>query len=153
MTSIQDLFFDRVSFGSGCWEWQATLHRGYGRLRGILAHRIAWEIFRGLIPEGLCVLHKCDNPSCVKPSHLFLGTQLDNIKDRHAKGRSSSGESHSKSCRGEIVGTSKLKEQDVRDIRRKRKEGAKVATLSKEYGLVQSAIYAIIDRTRWGHIQ
>jgi len=153
VTSIQKPFLERVSFGDGCWEWQGRLHTGYGRLRGVLAHRISWETFRGLIPEGLCVLHKCDNPSCVKPSHLFVGTQIDNIKDRHAKGRSSSGESHSKSCRGEIVGTSKLKEQDVKDIRGKREEGVRVASLSKEYGIVQSAVYNIIGRRRWRHVQ
>jgi hypothetical protein len=81
-----------VNGTSGCHHWQGCLQsRGYGQVRidGVIyyAHRLGWELTRGFIPEGLNVLHKCDNPKCVNPEHLFLGTQKDNIRDMMAKRR------------------------------------------------------------------
>lgn len=76
-----------------CWSWRGSTHPGgYGSLRiglekPVLAHRMAWVAAFGYIPDGLCVLHSCDNPSCVNPGHLFLGTQLDNMRDKVRKGR------------------------------------------------------------------
>jgi hypothetical protein len=86
----------RVAFEpmTGCWLWTGgTLAFGYGvcRMRGFVetsTHRLSWLIFRGPIPKGLCVLHRCDTPQCVNPRHLFLGTRADNNYDRTAKGRS-----------------------------------------------------------------
>ncbi len=78
---------------NGCWDWLGSknIKMPYGRFRvgkkGILAHRFSYTINVGKIPEGLCVLHKCDNPSCVNPEHLFLGTYLDNVRDCIKKGR------------------------------------------------------------------
>lgn len=75
-----------------CWEWTAGCNRkGYGKfsLDGATrqSHRISWELANGQIPEGLCVLHRCDNPPCCNPAHLFLGTHADNHADRSLKGR------------------------------------------------------------------
>lgn len=70
-----------------CWVWTACAIKGYGYISRTLAHRVSWEIHNSPIPEGLCVLHKCDNPPCVNPEHLFLGTKKDNILDAVAKGR------------------------------------------------------------------
>lgn len=88
-------FVDR---GPGCWEWPGAQGNGYGmilmpdgRLRG--AHRVAWELANGPIPDGLFVLHHCDNRACVRPDHLFLGTQGDNVRDMYAKGRGHGGPS------------------------------------------------------------
>jgi hypothetical protein len=84
---------------SGCWLWTANVNRdGYGLMCGsrrgrkqFLAHRIAWELFRGPIPIGMQVLHRCDTPSCVRPDHLFLGTHADNMLDKVRKGRQRNG--------------------------------------------------------------
>lgn len=76
-----------------CWEWTACqLPHGYGQLskdgkKGLRAHRVAWEDANGPIPDGMNVLHRCDNPPCVRPSHLFLGTQKDNMHDASVKSR------------------------------------------------------------------
>ena len=89
-------FSASVRKGPGCWEWTASRQKfGYGTKwhNGSvqLAHRIAWEEANGPIQEGMCVLHRCDNPKCVRPDHLFLGTVADNNADRHAKGRDGGG--------------------------------------------------------------
>lgn len=86
-------FWCRVKKTSGCWLWIGFVNRwNYGRFRGFkgkhtLAHRFSWMIHKGPIPEGLLVLHRCDNPPCVNPDHLFLGTNADNCDDRDRKWR------------------------------------------------------------------
>lgn len=88
----QDRFVSKFTVGDNCWEWQdSKCDFGYGffGIKGKIfrAHRVSFLIFRGEIPNGLCVLHKCDNPKCVRPSHLFLGTRSDNVMDMIKKGR------------------------------------------------------------------
>lgn len=82
----------QVATDSGCWLWTGAKTHGYGEVsykhsKRLRAHRISWTIHHGKIPDGLCVLHKCDTPLCVNPEHLFLGTQADNLKDCYEKGR------------------------------------------------------------------
>lgn len=85
--------WERVTKTTGCWVWRGTTNnKGYGMLgigreRQVLAHRVAWESANGHVPDGMFVCHKCDNPRCVRPDHLFLGTNSDNIQDSIAKGR------------------------------------------------------------------
>lgn len=86
-------FWEKVNKTEGCWEFGGDRDKhGYGRVdvfgrAVVLAHRYSWEVTHGAIPKGMCVLHRCDNPPCVRPDHLFLGTQKDNMQDAALKGR------------------------------------------------------------------
>ncbi len=98
-TAIEIRFWDKVVKSDECWEWQGAHDpRGYGFIgapgggKNLLAHRVSWELHNGAIPQGRYVLHRCDNPRCVRPDHLFLGTHADNMADRQAKGRQAQGD-------------------------------------------------------------
>jgi len=126
---------------------------GYGELRldgeTRYAHRVAYELIYGSIPQGLFVLHRCDNPPCVNPDHLFLGTMRDNVQDAVKKGRH---------ILGERVGVAKLTSEQVREIRARaryvpRKHGSNLASLAQEYGVSPTEISRILRRKRWGHLQ
>lgn len=89
---LEDRFWVKVRKSDGCWEWTAASKQGgYGKIavgrRLMLAHRVSWELANGPIPDGLLVCHTCDNPPCVRPDHLFLGTQTDNMRDAVRKNR------------------------------------------------------------------
>lgn len=132
---------------TGCWIWMGPQNgRGYGVFytgnKERNAHRCSYEVFKGEIPEGLHVRHRCDTPLCVNPAHLILGTAKDNAEDRQTRGRGHK-------LRGELVGTSKLTEQDVRDIRAS-KLGDKA--LSKKYGVAPSHIWLVRTRRAWKHV-
>jgi len=97
MHTIEDRFWakvDKTNSADDCWEWIAGKHLGYGRMnvKGTImgSHRYSYQLHNGPIPAGLVVRHKCDNPSCVNPSHLELGTKADNNRDRHSRNRSAS---------------------------------------------------------------
>jgi hypothetical protein len=142
--TLHERFWKRVKKTDYCWIWQGyTAEAGYGQIgfnnKVFSTHRISWMLNFGEIPEGLCVLHKCDHPPCVNPDHLFLGTRDDNSKDAVAKGRA---------IKGERVGTSKLTEKDITNI--KSQKGIKSAThLSLIHNVNVSHIYKIWKGTRW----
>lgn len=116
LEAVKATFWSRVSIGNGCWEWQDSRSKdGYGKLhiggrngRSVYAHRLAYEIANGVVPPGHHVCHHCDNPRCVRPDHLFAGTDQDNSDDKVRKGRSVFGESHWRA---------RLSSEDVRQIR------------------------------------
>jgi hypothetical protein len=137
---------------SGCTIWTKSRDRfgyGYASVKGrrIYMHRFAWETVNGPIPAGLCALHKCDNPPCCNPDHLFIGTRRDNNADKMAKGRQSHGEPHAH--RGSSHGHAKLTEQDVIAIRR---DWISHESVAARYGVSASLISMIRARKIWTHI-
>lgn len=150
-------FWSRVArvAGAGCWEWTGGKSGGYGTVRAggrsAKAHRVAWELTFGAPAEGLCVLHRCDNPGCVRPDHLFLGTLDDNNKDRAAKGRSrgtfDSSDAHpAKLRRGERHWRALLTAADVVEIRRRSDLGERRIDIAARYSVNPATISRIARR-------
>lgn len=146
-TSV-DRFWIKVKKSDGCWIWGALRLNGYGCLRfngkRTLAHRVSWEIHNGPIPEGLFVLHRCDNPACVRPDHLFLGTRKDNMQDMIKKGRRAPIR-----LLGEWNPQSKLTEASVKQIRSSNCSGI---DLAKQFGVSQQLISEVKARLVWKHV-
>ncbi len=115
-----------------------------GKIRKV--HRVAWEAFRGAIPSGLCVLHRCDNPACFNPDHLFLGTQQENIADMHAKGRNRPG-----ICQGEKR-SARLRNIDIHFMRYLAAKGVVQRRIAEMYRISFQHCNDIIQRQRWAHI-
>lgn len=150
-------FWQRVDKASECWEWTgARTPAGYGKIgwakQDTYAHRIAWMLTHGAIPDGLHVLHRCDNPPCCKPAHLFLGTPADNAQDRDKKGRTSRQVNRTSFHPGSAHPNVRLTEEAVRSIRIRVANGERMAGIAREYGVSrQVASDATYGRT-WGHI-
>jgi len=128
-----------------CIEWQASkFNGGYGKIKidgkNRYAHRVMWEIYNGPIPEGIFVCHCCDNPGCVHPNHLFLGTAQDNMDDKTRKGRGMHGEKHT---------SARLTEAKVREIRASDKGHTELAG---EYGITMQSIMAVRNGKTWKHV-
>ena len=135
-------FFARVEKTPTCWLWRGP-RKGFGYGSGPggeYAHRWAYRTFIGPIPPGKYVLHRCDTPLCVKPDHLFLGTQHDNLKDAAAKGRMIRGSAHY---------NAKLTEEDVRRIRSLREAGTPATGLCQQYGISFLTVWRILHRKTW----
>lgn len=150
--TLVNRFWAKVRKGDGCWLWIAsTAPTGYGRIqrgrRGegvVLAHRLSWELTYGPIPAGLFVCHHCDTRACVRPDHLFLGTDDDNKVDKSRKG--------TWPC-GSEVRQAKLNEAQVSEIRRRYAAGGiRQIDLAIAYGVADSLISCIINRVYWRHI-
>lgn len=142
-----------LKLDSGCWEWQAARLNGYGVFhprhgQTCGAHRFSFELENGAIPNGLHVLHKCDNPPCVNPTHLFLGTQQDNNADCRKKGRFRVGARK----RGEAHKWATTKVHQVLAARRLRVEGLSYSQIAKELGLRRAHVIKLVKRQSWAHI-
>ena len=145
-------FWRRVRKSKGCWEWQGFRSKfGYGRLRVaangpgsiVTAHRFSWTVHFGDIPDGMWVLHRCDNPGCVRPTHLFLGTHGDNMEDCRLKGR-----------RPVMAGTKnggvKINETTALKIRR---DIRSVRQIAQDYDIGKSMVSNIKRGVNWAHLQ
>jgi hypothetical protein len=140
-----------VNVNTGCWEWIGAFKDGrYGQFclngKKDRAHRQSWRMVHGEIPAGMCVLHSCDNPSCVNPDHLFLGTKLDNATDMVSKGRSARGESASKT---------KLTEDQARFIKDNYIRGSRsmgAPSLGKMFGITHQAVQSIVNGQSWKYL-
>lgn len=148
---FKDRFWRRVKKTKGCWEWQGRKEsNGYARVKrensrqAIGVHRLSWELHFGPIATGKLVCHTCDNRLCVRPDHLFLGTQKDNVQDMFKKGRANK-------ARGSRHGMAKLSESDVRRIRSCYIAGVTQSALAEEYKVHVQTIHRIIARKRWRH--
>jgi hypothetical protein len=138
--------------GEGCWVWcSVTLNTGYGLFRvwpgrrQLLAHRVAWEIAHGPIPAGLQVCHRCDNPCCVRPDHLFLGTHAENSGDMVAKGRS---------AKGEHTNHTRLTATDVQRMRALYAAGhfATKSAAAARFGVSIPTAHSVLGRKTWKHV-
>lgn len=143
-----------VNAATGCHEWAGSRNpKGYGDawdgVTMVKAHRLSYQTFVGEIPEGLFVLHRCDNPSCINPDHLFLGTHAENMADMRAKGRSVS----DKRPRGENNVLAKLTEEAVRQIKQCLAEGQRNVDLAREFGVKPDTISNIKRGLSWAHVR
>lgn len=141
-STIEDRFwaFVNVQSPDECWEWGGgRLVAGYGHFWALQkthkAHRFSYALAHGPIPEGMCVCHTCDNPGCVNPGHLFLGTNADNMADKVRKGRQATGERH---------GRNKLTADDVENIRANRMN-MRHKELAELYGVHRSTVSEIVN--------
>jgi len=132
---------------TGCWLWTGpTNGRGYGIFyagnKDRSAHRISYEAFKGPIPKGLHILHACDTPLCVNPAHLRAGTARENMIDRDTRGRR-------RHIRGSMIGTSKLTEADVAEIRN---SALGLKALGERYGISAKQVWSVKTGKSWTHV-
>ena len=134
-----------------CWTWNRTTNgAGYGTLtvasQSRYAHRLAYELAKGAIPKGLHVMHSCDNPACINPDHLEVGTRSKNMADCHARGRS---RIPKPILRGEQNGAAKLTSSQVDDIKRRVANGETQQSIAETFGVSQTLISAIKRGRLW----
>jgi hypothetical protein len=155
-------FWEKVLKTETCWIWQAskrnkgygafTWHDDDGTLNQDRAHRVVWRLFFGEIPDGQFVLHKCDNPACCNPDHLFLGTKSDNNQDMVNKGRHVPGGAHcgksGKWKRGKEHHNVKVDENIVRNIRKDKKTKS-YSQLAEKYNLSVTCLFKIVHKKTW----
>jgi len=158
---METRFLSHIEKTESCWLWTMPLNpTGYGQLtidcKTHPAHRIAYELWIGPIPDGLVVRHKCKNKHCVNPEHLETGTHKENANDKIRDGTLIKGDAHysrltpEKMARGERHGSVKLTDDQVRDIRNRTFQTQR--ELAREFGVSQYAIMSIINRKTWKHI-
>ena len=178
LTPLHERFWAKVKRGGpdDCWIWIGSRLKsgGYGQIsagrRGqppLRAHCLSWQFSYGEIPRGLCVLHRCDNPPCVNPEHLFLGTRDDNAKDMAAKGRSGAHQHPDRLSRGDGNGlrkhpesvlrgsraaNAKLNEECIKVIRYMKTKSVSNERLAKVYRISETTVARIVNLQSWAHV-
>lgn len=171
--SLGERFWVNVRATDTCWLWSGRPGgTGYGHMgvggKPAIASRLAWELCFGPIPDGLFVLHSCDTPLCVRPDHLFLGTQSDNMRDCARKKRLGQQKDPARWCwgpthpflqhpetkpRGEHHWNAHLTEIGVREMRRRHASGEmSIRQLAVLFGISHGAVWHILQRRRWRHV-
>lgn len=160
-------FWRKVNKQESCWLWTGTsLSKGYGLVRNECgknqgSHRFSWRIHFGEIPDGLSVLHKCDNPLCVNPDHLFLGTQQENLRDMVNKNRQASGDDNGARKRIELMprgvkhGMAVLDDWTVRYIReryRPNDPSNNIKAIALDLGVGKTTVRCVVARRTWKHV-
>jgi hypothetical protein len=145
----RERFEERVRVTPGCWIWLGYKNpKGYGRInngnRDVMAHRFSYELYVGPIPAGKIICHKCDNPSCVNPDHLWVGTDQENADDKVAKGRWVGGDR-----KGEAHAMARLSNEAVYAIRA---DGRPLRSIAKQYGITRGYVRGIKERASWAHL-
>jgi hypothetical protein len=155
--TIEQRFWAKVQKADGCWIWTGARHsiEGHGHMKiegkSIGAHRLSYQIAFGSIPPGLFVCHQCDNPPCVNPAHLFLGTNQDNLADMLAKGRQN--RRFPQIFRGDLHGRAKLTSSNVLAIRQEWNAGTtSVTQFANLYGVSRGAINHVLRGNTWRHV-
>lgn len=150
--SAEERFWSRIIKGGtdDCWNWTASCNsEGYGNMwidgKNVGMHRYSYKLANGPIPDGLWVLHRCDNRLCCNPAHLFLGTSQDNVDDMCAKGRD-------RQLHGEQCNLSRLKKQQVLAIRRDCRDGMTYMKIATKYGIHVSTARRIGRRELWSRL-
>jgi hypothetical protein len=146
---LDSRFWSRVHKSDGCWIWLGAKNkRGYGNFfyegKYVAAHRVAYALHYGPIPDGLLVCHVCDNPSCVRLDHLFAGTPVENMMDKRLKGRAKPGDH-----RGEHNGRAVLTSEQVVAIRIRFAAGERAGDLAREFGVSRSQVLRIVRGQTW----
>lgn len=178
---LEQRFWTNVQKSDECWIWTGlTDNDGYGLVWGgpsvgqsLRAHRVAYEMTYGPIPQGMVVCHRCDNPPCIRPDHLFLGTVADNNADAQSKGRLATGERSGlhthperrsfgdangsrrfpeRLRRGEAVTNSKLTEAQVVEIRARYANGESQTSIARAFGIAPTNVARIVKREGWKHV-
>lgn len=149
-------FWNKVEKTNTCWLWKGAKDKqGYGQFKinkkQIKAHRVAWTLLHGEIPDKFIIMHSCDNPPCCNPDHLKLGTPKDNAMDRSLKGRSYGG-GPKLPAKGEKNGSAKLTEIQVKHLRQLFKNGVSKRALSEIFNVSRTNIKNIVNNTTWSLI-
>jgi hypothetical protein len=144
-------FWSRVDKSGDCWLWTGRKNGyGYGRFANdLMAHRVSYSLANGSVPEGMHVLHHCDNRLCVNPQHLYAGTDKDNAHDKVQRGRCPK---VNPKVRGEGNGSAKLTETQVKEILSLHKSGLSNVSISHKYGVYQANIARIVNGELWKHV-
>lgn len=155
LKSVKDRLFEKVDQSGGpdaCWPWTAGKCGKYGTMyanrKNRLAHALALEVTTGEPASGRCALHKCDNPPCCNPKHLYWGTHQQNMNDRNTRGRSAR-------LKGELHGCSKLTDEQVMEIRLRHTPRDPInggSALGREFGVHTSTIHLIVHGKHWAHV-